>query len=167
MEIWKDIVSYDGLYQVSNLGRVKSLKRNRETIFKLLINRDGYPVCQLFYNKKHISYKIHRLVALSFIPNPENKTTVNHINGVKTDNRVENLEWNTRSENILHAFQIGLKKSSKGISNGRSKLTEKEVLKIRLLLSKGMKQNDISKKFNISTQTISSINKRLIWKHIK
>ena len=127
VEIWKDIKGYEGLYQVSNLGRVKSLsiyRKNsvceyysKEKILKPLKDKGGYLNVRLWKNKKGKTIKIHRLVACNFLENTENKRDVNHINGIKTDNGVENLEWCTCSENIKHAFDTGLKKSNKGVNN--------------------------------------------------
>lgn len=110
LEVWKDIKEYEGLYQVSNLGRIKSLKRNtaREKIMKPRENRDGYLSINLCKNGNVTTKKIHRLVAENFIPNPENKYSVNHINGLKKDNRIENLEWSTASEQAKHAVKTGL-----------------------------------------------------------
>ena len=105
-EEWKDIEGFEG-YQVSNYGQVKSLNYRRtgkEQILKQTTNRDGYKV--VFLKKKHCS--VHRLVAQAFIPNPNKKCDVNHINGDKSDNTVFNLEWNTRQENVYHAFNNGL-----------------------------------------------------------
>ena len=110
MEIWKDI--YNG-YQVSNLGRVKSLKRHEEKIMTPQANRFGYLLAHFRVNGKDKMKAVHRVVAESFIPNPDNKREINHINGDKTDNRVENLEWVTRGENLCHAYKTGLKNTKR------------------------------------------------------
>ena len=113
-EIWKDIKGYEGLYQVSNLGRVKSLERkvrNGEHTYRIISEKilkldnlyDGYLGIGLYISRKQHYFKVHRLVAESFIPNPENKLEVNHIDGNKTNNNAENLEWVTRIENMRHA----------------------------------------------------------------
>lgn len=111
-EIWKAIDGYSN-YEVSNLGNVKSLSYHETGISKNLkgyVDKHGYVVLNLCKNSKCKLVKVHRLVAITFIPNPENKAEVNHINGIKSDNRVENLEWNTRFENQKHAFNNGLNK---------------------------------------------------------
>ena len=100
MEIWKDIKDYEGLYQVSNLGRVKSLKYGKEKILKSCKLNNGYLIVNLHKEGKQKHYYIHRLVATAFIPNPDNLSQVNHINEDKTDNRVENLEWCDNKYNI-------------------------------------------------------------------
>lgn len=121
MEVWKDIEGYEGIYQISSLGRVKSCDRytpkkngrmrHEKEKLRALIDVHGYLYCELWINNTHKRYAIHRLVAGAFIPNPENKPEVNHKDGNKKNNVVDNLEWVTYSENNLHAFKLGLMKA--------------------------------------------------------
>ena len=114
-EIWKDVKDYEGLYQVSNLGNVRKLRfinniANKEKIFMItpqLIN-SGYYKVMLSKNGGYKNKTLHRLVAETFIPNPENKPQVNHKDGNKLNSNVDNLEWVTNSENSAHAIDIGL-----------------------------------------------------------
>lgn len=102
-EEWRDIPGYEGLYKVSSSGRLVSYKRGELRPFK---SRDGYLVATLQKNGQRYRTGVHRLVAAAFIPNPDNKPQINHMNGDKTDNRVENLERATSSENNLHRRRV-------------------------------------------------------------
>ena len=121
-EIWKDIKGYEGIYQISNLGNVQSLNRNyvdslgrnrivKSKLLKYQISNKGYKVTDLTYNNVKHKKLIHVLIAIAFIPNPENKQTVNHKNGIKLDCTLDNLEWATYGENNKHATDNGLRKS--------------------------------------------------------
>lgn len=119
-EIWKDIDGYEGKYQISNLGRVKSLQRwsgtkfyNREYILNNYVNKkNGYVYVYLTKNNKSKNIRLHRLVAQAFIPNPNNYLYINHKDCDRTNNNVENLEWCTASYNVKYSFTNGKAKSN-------------------------------------------------------
>lgn len=125
MEVWRDISGYEGLYQVSSIGRIKTLGHNRskyypkkEKIRKLgTSGAKGNDYASVILCKDGITrpFRVHRIVAKEFIPNPLNKPHINHKNGNRFDNSVENIEWSTRSENQIHAYKTGLQPSQKGI----------------------------------------------------
>jgi len=164
-EQWKEIENYED-YMISDQGRVFSYKRS---IFLKPgdSSTGGYLFVILSKNGVRKHHRIHRLVALAFIPNPENKRTVNHIDGCKINNHVSNLEWNTVKENTQHSFDNGLQKAIKGSKHVNSKLSEKEVLEIRRLYKTGdYTLKYLAKMFGVCFQLISLIVNRKNWKHI-
>ena len=139
-EVWKDVVGYEGLYKVSNLGRVRSLDKEiiitgvqkhpvkgikKGKIKRQYLDPVGYAMTVLVKNEKRKHVLIHRLVAKAFIPNPENKPQVDHINGVKNDNRVENLRWATAKENKNNEVTKKLLKGKKHTEETKAKIKEK------------------------------------------
>jgi hypothetical protein len=166
-EIWKDVKGFEGLYQVSNIGNVKRFIGKiipKERLMGSNLDKNGYSIRTLSKYGKCKQIKEHRLVAIAFIDNPNNKATINHINGIKTDNRVENLEWNTNIENHQHAIDTGLK-DQKGIKHHNCKLTEKQVLEIREI---GFSQTrmSLSKRYGVARSSILRIIKGTGWTHI-
>ena len=140
IEIWKDISGYEGLYQVSNKGRIYSLGRRiimkngrsreiKSRVLKHSLDSKGYPFIVLYdFDSNRKQGRIHRLVAEAFIPNPNNKPTVNHKNSIRHDNNIENLEWATHSENTIHGYKYGNMKPN-GLGNfGRKNIKSKPVL---------------------------------------
>ena len=163
MEIWKKINGFEN-YEISNLGRVKSLprlvknhygflKNLKEKILKNHISKTGYYVVDLKCNYKRKTFKIHRLIAIHFIDNKENKGFVNHINGIKIDNNINNLEWCTIKENNYHAQVTGLKNDS-GVNNSKSKININDVNFIR---NSTLKLKELALMFNMNQSTISKI----------
>jgi hypothetical protein len=174
-EEFRDVPGYEGLYQASNLGRVKSLKRenfngckyskSNDIMMKQSVLKIGY-LCVNFSFKSKVKMKyIHRLVVESFIENVEDKPQVNHKNGIKTDNKIKNLEWATRKENSQHAIKNNLIKIPKGENHVRSKLIEKEVLEIRNRC-KNESIKLLAIEYKVHPTTIQDIKQKRSWKHL-
>lgn len=174
-EIWEDVKGYKGYYQVSTLGMMKSLRRN--ILLKLSMNNKGYLSVYLSKNRIVKKYLVHRLVGFAFVPNPENKPQINHKNGIKTDNRVKNIEWRTCKENIHHAWATGLSKMSerqkiktslslRGSKSASSVLTESDIPKIRYLKKEGKTNIEIGVLFNVHRRTIGSVIRKITWSHV-
>jgi hypothetical protein len=178
-ESWKSITDYEEFYQISNLGRVKSLSRTiinvkgfvhkrKERILRNYSVSKGYLAVDLAIGKKRHCPKVHRLVALEFIPNPNNYPQVNHIDGDKTNNKVNNLEWCTCKYNINHAHKNKLTNPAKGTSHGRCVLTEEQVLNIiREYKTGDIFQYQLADKYNISQGQVYNIVSGKQWKHLK
>lgn len=137
-------------------------------------NSRGYATVQIpkemrTTGRRGQSYQVHRLVALAFIPNPKNKPCINHKNGIKTDNRIENLEWCTAKENIHHAEKAGLTRHPRGVENGRAKLTVENVHEIRSRYNPACHVSIIrllAKRYDVSYQMISYVVTRKNWAHV-
>lgn len=162
MSTFKDIQGYENRYQINRLGKVKSVIFG-EKLLKGRVDKDGYLRVILYHKGGYKNFLVHRLVAQHFIENANDKCQVNHINGIKLDNRIENLEWVTSKENIAHSFTSNLVPSRKGESSHNHKLTEKEILEIRAIGSTE-KQKTIAEMYGIAQPTVSSILKRKSWK---
>lgn len=159
--MWKEIINHPN-YEINELGEIRNkTKGNLLTPFK---TTNGYFRIRIS-NKS--TYQLHYLIALHFIDNPNNYTEINHINGNKLDNFIENLEWSNRSLNMIHAYKKGLAKNSlidkKGENNYKAKLKNEDVSKIKQLLSQNVKQIEIAKMFNVSKMTISNIKNNKSW----
>lgn len=153
-------------YFISTLGKVLSIKRGKAKLLKQSFTKDGYYQVKLYIGDKKISCRVHRLVAEAFIPNPENKPQVNHINGKKDFNWVGNLEWMTCKENVQHAFRTGLNHGRRGSMNHNCKYSEDQVHEICKLLENGKEAKEISLLLNISKYAIGNIKSRSSWIHI-
>lgn len=154
-EKWKQIEGHEH-YEISSHGRVRRTDDKRLKVLK--VDRKGYHEVTLHTKTKRRYFKVHRLVAQAFIPNPESKAEVNHMNGITDCNHVENLEWATRKENMLHAKEEGLMPS--GEKHPRSVLTRNQVEEIRSLYIPRDKQYSgtaLAKKFGVSNHCIHSV----------
>jgi hypothetical protein len=187
-EIWKDIPGYEGYYQVSNIGRVKGLERKvphptcggemtvHEKILSPQTTINRVKQVSLSKNGNIKRKSVHRLVAIAFIPNPKNKPCINHKDGDRTNNNVNNLEWCTHSENTIHAYKNGLfpDDMNSGSKNGRAKLNESQVKEIRTRFYKADKKttfikdiyHELMKDYGVSRGTIHRIVKKTHWKSV-
>lgn len=159
-EILRDVIDYEGIYQVSNYGRVKSFHRNRACIFKPISRNDYHRPLFFKNNHKKENLSVHKLIAQIFIPNPEGKPIINHKDGDKTNNCVWNLEWTTNSENQIHAHRMGLIKPKLGQDAPNAKLTAEQVHYIRELYKPYDKEfgaNALAKHFGVTHSAILRI----------
>jgi len=170
MEIWKDIKDYEGLYQISTFGRVRSLDRivrngrNKlpGVILKTRVNTSGYYSVDVSMDNKKKNFRVHRLMAMAFIENPDNLPEVNHKNSDKADNSLSNLEWVTKERNMEHFFTEGnfesRNKKLRNENNPNAKLTQKDVDLIKKLRSEyKIKRETLALLFGVSLSQIKRI----------
>lgn len=174
-EIWKDIVGWEGLYQVSNLGRIKSLSRVvkvvghnhseariSEKILKSVIRKLGYEMVTICKVNIHKHKQVHRVVAEVFIPNPDNKPNINHIDCNPLNNKVENLEWCTQKENREHAKKMG--RVPWGQSHFKAKITQDDAIAIK---NSAERTSILANQYGISMSSIGDIRKGRTWLNLQ
>jgi hypothetical protein len=168
MEVWKDVVGFEGKYKSSNFGNIKSLSRAcqrsdgkkgyvNERILKPSIDNKGYLRVKLYDQKLKKTFKVHRLIAECFFNGTIENKEINHIDGNKTNNNVTNLETCNSKENAIHAVVNGLR-------GNRVKLTVQDVLDIRR--NKDICNKILSEKYNVTLSNIQSIKRKASWKHV-
>ncbi len=159
-EIWKLVEDYNNIFEASNLGNIRL--SNCKTLIKKQVHTKGYYMVSLPKTKS--KPLVHRLVAIAFLGSPKEKLEVNHIDGNKKNNNINNLEWISHRDNIMHARSLGL------MTNGGEdprKLTSEDVLNIRRLYRpQKYTQQMLAKQFNVSTTTISLIIRGIAWKNL-
>lgn len=168
------IPGYEGLYSACHDGRIyaeSSNKRPKGCYLRPWLIGNGYEMVMLYKDKKPSKYLVHRLIALTFIPNPKKLKEVNHKNANRLDNRSENLEWVSSKENKRHAIALGLydnlgKNTPKGSKHPSSKLTDKQVITIRKRVANGEYKRTIAREYGVSDTLIRVICRRETWKHI-
>lgn len=183
MENWKSIPGYEGYYEASDLGRIRSIDRivphgrhgtckQKSKILKPAFDDHKYLRVALSMGDVSRTYTVHRLIALTFLGERPERNEINHKSGIKADNSVDNLEYCTRSENVQHSFDNGLQKPMPGSLNGNSKLTEREVLEIRehvkTFSGRYYGRDQLAKKYGVSSAHIKDIvsGRRGAWSHV-
>lgn len=174
-EIWKDIEDWEGLYQISSFGRVRSLDRWIDNgrakpyllpgkVLAQKTSRTGYKQINLRFKDKNKWFSVHRLVALAFVVNEENLPQVNHIDGDKSNNHFSNLEWSTARDNIIHAFELGLK--PEGSESWFTELSEEIIHQVCKLLSEGVPNTEVVKVTGVTRGVVSKIKTGKSWKSV-
>jgi hypothetical protein len=167
-EQWKPVAGFDDLYEISSLGRVRSLGRNirlwhggiharKGRVLRNRYTKDGYDIVALSRDGKQHNTSVHRLVATAFVPNPADKPCVNHIDGNPSNNAAANLEWVTYSENTIHAYRTGLQYVPSGERSRMAKLSDNDVRRIRELTASGLTSRAVAKMFGVSRNHVGAI----------
>lgn len=182
MEQWKPIPGYEGYYEASTLGVIRSVdrivpqgnrtSRQKSKVLKYAMDAKGYPKVALKKLDSFKTFTVHRLIALTFLGERPQGYQINHKSGVKTDNCVYNLEYCTQSENALHSYRTGLQKPRKGSLNGMAILTDQAVKEIREYVANCGKRyygrDELAKKYGVSSSHIKDIvsGRRGVWSHV-
>lgn len=183
MEQWKPIPGYEGYYEASTDGRIRSVDRvvphgvhgfckQKSKILKYALDAKGYPRVALSDTRGIKTYTIHRLMALTYLGDRPQRHEINHVSGIKTDNSLKNLEYCTKSENAIHSFKMGLQKPKKGTLNGMAILTDQAVKEIRDYVANCGKRyygrDQLAKKYGVSSSHIKDIvsGRRGAWSHV-
>lgn len=171
---WRKVDGYEGMYEVSSDGQVRSverlvrhwqggLSRFGGKQIKPVLTECGYHKVPLSKESKRAAFFVHRLVAIAFIENPLGLAEVNHKNGIKTDNRIENLEWVNRQQNKKHAYDTGITIPKRGVENGISKLTDDIV---RVIRSSSENQYVLAARYGVTQAAINNAKHRRTWRHV-
>lgn len=175
-EEWVDIPGYEGHYQISNFGNARSLNRYISTPrgvrlikgvpLKLTVRNGYYAIC-VHRGESQKTMSIHRVVALLFVPNPENKPQVNHKDANKLNNHISNLEWATPQENTQHASAHNLLNTARGTQKRNHLLNEELVREIKTLLAQGLKSGKVAKKVNVLPRMVYAVKTLRTWAWVK
>ena len=163
--MWKDIVGYENVYQVSNYGNVRNIKKGN--MLTPSPEKKGYLRVSLWKDGGYKTKKVHRLVCECFLDNLNNKSQVNHIDGIKTNNNVNNLEWVTNDENVKHKVKLDLTHKPRGTKNGRCTISENTARSILTDVKDGKSILDITIKYKVSRNIVTNIKYKKAWKHIQ
>ncbi len=171
-EEWRSVVGFEGLYEVSNLGRVRNIRRRNGTSVGLILRQNpngiGYAALGLRRNGKSFAGRVHMLVAAAFMGPAPKGCEVNHCDGDKMNPRLDNLEYLTHLENVQHARRTGLYNPSRpGVRNGSAKLTDDDVRAIRREAESGQSYSRLAKKYHVGKSTVARVVTRTHWNHIQ
>lgn len=177
-EEWRPVKDWEGLYEVSCFGNVRSVDRYvraklgstklaRGQSIRLQGSHDGYSVVRLKRSGLHKLLRVHRIALIAFVsPPPFADAQVNHIDGNKKNNVVSNLEWVTKSENMKHAYRTGLQLPQRGEQHSHAKLSERQVIEIRDRYSRGETTTQLALAFGIRRRSMSDVVRRVTWSHV-